>query len=71
MESTVQNEARPFYSISELADRWRCSRALVYNVIRGERVLDLASNGRKTKSHKLIPFDVVLRIEREKMKVFR
>ena len=71
MESTVQHEPRPFYSISELAERWRCSRGLVYNVIRGERVLDLATSGRKKKSHKLIPFDVVLRIEREKMKVFR
>jgi hypothetical protein len=73
MESTLQpvHEPRPFYSIPELADRWRCSRSLVYNVIRGERVLDLAANGRKKKSHKLIPFDVVLRIERDKMKVFR
>jgi hypothetical protein len=71
MEGTVQHEARPFYSITELAERWRCSRGLVYNVIRGERLLDLAANGRKKKSHKLIPFDVVLRIEREKMMVFR
>ncbi len=73
METTIQSasEPRPFYSIPELAERWRCSRSLVYNVIRGERVLDLAANGRKKKSHKLVSFDVVLRIERDKMKVFR
>jgi hypothetical protein len=72
MESTLQpvSEPRPFFSIPELAERWRCSRSLVYNVIRGERVLDLAA-GKKKKSHKLVPFDVVLRIERDKLKVFR
>jgi hypothetical protein len=72
MESRVQpvQEPRPFYSIPELAERWRCSRGTVYNVIRGERVLDLAT-GKKRKSHKLVPFDVVLRIERDKLKVLR
>ena len=73
MESTFQSaqEPRPFYSIPELAARWCCSRGLVYNVIRGERVLDLAANGRKKKSHKLVPLEVVLKVEREKMRIFR
>lgn len=73
MESTVQSvhEPQAFYSIPDLAERWRCSRGTVYNVIRGERVLDLAANGKKKKSHKLIPFDVVQQIERDKLRVFR
>ncbi len=62
-------ELRPFFSIQDLAERWRCSRASVYNQIRGEKVLDFAPNGRK--GHKLVPLDVVLKIERSRMKVLR
>lgn len=73
METTLQSATapRPFYSIPELAERWCCSRGTVYNVIRGERVLDLGADGRKKKSHKLVPLEVVLKVEREKMRVFR
>lgn len=60
---------QPFYSIPELAERWRCSRASVYNQIRGEKVLDFAANGHK--GHKLVPFDVVQKIERAHLKVLR
>lgn len=60
---------QPFFSIPELAERWRCSRASVYNVIRGEKVLDFAASGRK--GHKLVPFDVVQKIERAHLKVLR
>jgi hypothetical protein len=62
-------DVRPFFSIRDLAERWRCSRASVYNQIRGEKVLDFATNGRK--GHKLVPLDVVLKIERARMKVLR
>ena len=62
-------DARPFFSIRDLAERWRCSRGSVYNQIRGEKVLDFATNGRK--GHKLVPFDVVLKIERSHMRVLR
>jgi hypothetical protein len=31
----------------DLAERWRCSRGTVYNVIRGEKVLDFATPGHK------------------------
>jgi hypothetical protein len=44
-------------------------RASVYNQIRGEKVLDFAANGRK--GHKLVPLDVVLKIERTRMRVLR
>ena len=59
----------PFFSIRDLAERWRCSRASVYNQIRGEKVLDFAANGKK--GHKLVPLDVVLKIERARMRVLR
>lgn len=60
---------QPFFSIPELAERWRCSRASVYNQIRGEKVLDFAANGKR--GHKLVPFDVVQKIERARMRVLR
>jgi hypothetical protein len=60
---------QPFFTIPELAERWRCSRGTVYNVIRGERVLDFAAPGHKGK--KLVPVEVVQRIEEQSMKVFR
>lgn len=62
-------DVRPFFSIPDLAERWRCSRASVYNAIRGEKVLDFATNGRK--GHKVVPLDVVLKIERARMRVLR
>jgi hypothetical protein len=61
--------AQPFYSIPELAERWRCSRGSVYNRIRGQMVIDFAAKGRK--GHKLVPLDVVLKIERVHLRVLR
>jgi hypothetical protein len=60
---------RPFFSISDLAERWRCSRGSVYNRLRGERVVDFAASGRK--GHKLVPAEVVLKIERTHLRVLR
>src|ERR1700722_6684135 len=64
-------EARPpeYFSIGDLAVRWRGSRGAGYNMIRGERVLDFAAPGRRGK--KLVPATVVVRIEERWMKVFR
>jgi hypothetical protein len=62
-------DVRPFFSIRDLAERWRCSRASVYNQIRGEKVLDFATNGRK--GHKVVPLEVVLKIERAHLRVLR
>jgi len=59
----------PYFSIPELASRWRCSRGTVYNVIRGEKVLDFAEAGHRGK--KLVPAEVVRRIEQRRMQVFR
>jgi hypothetical protein len=62
-------DVRPYFSIPDLADRWRCSRASVYNRLRGEKVVDFAATGRK--GHKLVPLEVVLKIERERVRVLR
>jgi hypothetical protein len=66
---TEADRMLPYYSISDLAERWRCSRGTVYNVIRGERVLDFAATGHRGK--KLIPAETVRSIEQRKMQVFR
>jgi hypothetical protein len=58
-----------FYTIPQLAERWHCSRASVYNVIRGEKVLDFAASGRK--GHKLVPLETVQKIERARMRILR
>jgi hypothetical protein len=59
---------KPFYSIRELGDRWSCSRATVYAVIKESefKVLNLAHKG-KAKGKKLIPAAVVEKIERSRM----
>jgi hypothetical protein len=63
------SDTQQFFSIPELAARWRCSRGSVYNLIRGEKVLDFARPGHRGK--KLIPAATVEKIERENMRVFR
>jgi hypothetical protein len=65
---TPPKEAK-YFSIPELANRWRCSRGTVYNMIRGEKVLDFAAPGHKGK--KLVPAEAVRRIEQRRMRVFR
>jgi hypothetical protein len=52
-----------FFSIGELARRWRCSRGTVYNRLRlaNVKVLDFGVAGRKSK--KLVPAAVVLHLE--------
>jgi hypothetical protein len=57
-----------YYSIHELAERWRVSRGTVYNRLRsaGARVLDFAAPGRRGK--KVISVSVVLQIEARKTK---
>jgi hypothetical protein len=60
---------QPFYSIPELAVRWRCSRGTVYNRLRfaGAKVLDFASAGKKGK--KLVPALTIFQIEAKHLKV--
>jgi len=60
---------RAFYSIQDLANRWRCARGTVYNVLRESefKVLDLSHPG-KDKGKRLIPGSVVERIEQRRMR---
>ncbi len=58
-----------FFSIQELADRWRCSRGTVRNRLRasGARVLDFSPPGKRGK--KAVPAGVVFQIENRKTKL--
>ncbi len=62
-------QQQPFFSIPDLAVRWRCSRGTVYNRLRfcGAKVLDFSSAGRKAK--KLVPALTVFQIESKHLKV--
>ena len=57
-----------YFSIQELADRWRCSRGTVYNRLRAEgaMVLDFSVRGKKGK--KAVASSEVLAIEAERTK---
>lgn len=57
-----------FYSIPDLAKRWRCSRATVYNRLRAEgaRVLDFAPPSKKGK--KVVSAIIVYQIEHRRTK---
>ncbi len=61
----VQRDAGPqaFFSVPELAQRWRCSRGTVYNRLRRARVkvLDFALRGKKGK--KVVAVKTVLQVE--------
>lgn len=57
-----------YYSIGELAERWRVSRGTVYNRLRaaGAKVLDFSAPGKKGK--KAVSADAVLQLESKKTK---
>ena len=64
--ATTRNQE--YFSFAELAQRWRCSRATVYNRLRvlGAEVLDFAPRGKR--GRKVIPTETVIRIEKRGMK---
>ena len=57
-----------FFSVGELAARWRCSRGSVYNRLRaaGAKVLDFSAPGKRGK--KAVPASTVVEIETRQMK---
>jgi|HubBroStandDraft_2_1064218.scaffolds.fasta_scaffold57941_4 hypothetical protein len=65
-----RGEPQAFFSIQELADRWRCSRGTVRNRLRasGARVLDF-STAPGQRSKKAIPAAIVFQIENKKTKL--
>lgn len=60
---------KEFYTIPDLARRWNCSRATVYNVLRESefKLLDLSRKG-KHKGHWNVPAAAVERIEQSRMR---
>ncbi len=64
----LRSDRPDYYSISELAERWRVSRGTVYNRLRsaGAKVLDFAAAGRRSK--KAIHVSVVFQIETQRTK---
>ena len=67
LNRNLQAIKKPFYSIPELATRWNCSRATVYNVLR-ESELKILNVGRKgtSKGKWAVPASVVEHIERSR-----
>ena len=63
------SDKQEYYSIRELAERWRVSRGTVYNRLRsaGAKVLDFAAPGGRSK--KVVSVSVVLQIEARKTKL--
>jgi predicted DNA-binding protein YlxM (UPF0122 family) len=59
---------KPFYSIPELAKRWNCSRATVYNVLRESELKALNVAQKSAKKGKWnVPGSVVEHIEQSRM----
>ena len=60
---------KPFYNISQLAERWSISRAQVYNILRESefKVLNTASKGSAERQTWRIPASVVEKMEQSRM----
>lgn len=66
----IDSSVQEFFSIPDLANRWRVSRSAVYVFLRGWPVVDFApAPGRK--GHKLVSAETVRQIERERLRVMR
>jgi hypothetical protein len=63
IENLGMKHPKPFFTIPDLALRWRCSRGNVYNVLRKHDVKLLDVNKR------LVPAEAVERIERMNTKL--
>jgi len=72
LEAIQRNRAalkKPFYTIPDLASRWNCSRASVYNTLRESesKLLDMTRSGR-SRGKVNVPVAVVDRIEQSRMR---
>jgi len=63
-----EKTSQEYYSVADLANRWRCSRGTVYNRLRaqGAQVLDFAPRGKK--GRKVVPAAVIKQIEARNMR---
>jgi hypothetical protein len=59
----------PFYRIADIARMLHISRASVYNLLRGARIVDLS--GKNGKGIKLVPKEVLEEILDRRTKVYR
>lgn len=59
-----RSDAQAFYTIPQLAERWSCSRAQVYNLLRAAAAKVINVGQGKKRSKTLVPADVVLRLEK-------
>jgi hypothetical protein len=71
MQDKISNGDEPsqeYYSMADLAKRWRCSRGTVYNRLRAEgaEVLDFAPRGKK--GRKVVSGTVIKGIEARNMR---
>jgi predicted DNA-binding protein YlxM (UPF0122 family) len=68
IERNRQAIRKPFYSIPDLAKRWNCSRATVYNILRESefKLFNLSRKGKK-KGKWNVPASVVEHIEQARM----
>jgi hypothetical protein len=59
---------KDFYSITEIAERWNCSRATVYAVLRESelKVINVAPRSSEKRDTWRIPADVVEHLERQR-----
>lgn len=66
--SSGRMQPQRYFSIAEIAERWRCSRGTVYNRLRavGADVLDFAPRGKR--GRKVVHITTVIRIEERKTK---
>ncbi len=69
VKSESETGFEPLYRIAEIARMLHISRASVYNLLRGEKIIDLGGKGKK--GMKLIPDSVLRSILERKMKTFR
>jgi hypothetical protein len=67
---TPDEPSPTYFSIPELAWRWRVSRSSVYNFLKGHAVVDFAPSPGK-KGHKIVAADVVHKIERDRLRILR
>jgi Helix-turn-helix domain of resolvase len=69
IEKNRSSIKKPFYNISQLAERWDCSRATVYNILRETefKVVNLASENSSHRDCWRIPASVVESIERSRI----
>ena len=60
---------KPYYTIQDLADRWNCSRASVYVILRESefKLFDMSRGGRN-KGKRNVPAAVVEKIEHSRMR---